>query len=169
MSKDSTQTSTVRPDASTQQWIDLWRQNITGAQGQLANPAYAGVRQNMMGDFDRQRAMATMQGNDLATKAGAFGGSRSAVLNSQLQDSVNRNETSALSNLDLQQNQEQFQRLLALLGLQGQAANVGGQTNVQTMPGNTFGNLLGVGATIAGLGIPGAVAGAIMPRNFTGG
>lgn len=154
MSKDSTQTSSVRPDASTQQWIDLWRQNITNAQGGLANPAYAGVRSNLQSDFDRQRQMATMQGNDLATKAGAFGGSRSAVLNSQLQDSVNRNETSALSNLDLQQNQEQFQRLLQLLQLQGAASQVGGQTTTQQMPGNLFGNLLGLGGVAASF-IPG--------------
>lgn len=150
MGKDATQTSTTRPDANTSQWIDLWRKNITDAQSGLANPAYAGVRTNLMGDFDRQRQMATLQGNDLATKAGAFGGSRSAVLNSQLQDSVNRNETSALSNLDLQQNQEQFQRLMALLGMQGNAAGVGGQTSVQQMPGNGIGGLIGGVATLAG-------------------
>lgn len=165
MGKDATQTSTTRPDANTSQWIDLWRKNITDAQGSLANPAYAGVRTNLMGDFDRQRQMATLQGNDLATKAGAFGGSRSAVLNSQLQDSVNRNETSALSNLDLQQNQEQFQRLMALLGMQGNAAGVGGQTQSQTMPGNGLGGLIGGVATLGSLLFPPAgAAGAVAKK-----
>lgn len=150
MSKDATQTTTTRPDQGTQQWIDLWRRNITGAMGDLSNPAYAGVRSNMQADFDRQRQMATLQGNDLATKAGAFGGSRSAVLNANLQGDVNRAETSALSGLDLQENQERFQRLMALLGLSGQAAGVGGQTQTMQMPSNMFGSLLGAGATILG-------------------
>lgn len=163
MSKDATQTSSTRPDAKTDSWIDLWRKNITGAQGDLANPAYAGVRSNMQSDFDRQRQMATLQGNDLATKAGAFGGNRSAVLNAGLQGDVNRQETSALSGLDLQQNQEQFQRLMALLGLQGQAAGVGGQTQTQTMPGNGLAGLGGLLATglsfLPGAGVAGKLAG----------
>lgn len=152
MSKDATQTTTTRPDAATRQWIDLWRQNITGAMGSLANPAYAGVRQNLTNDFDRQRAMATMQGNDLATKAGAFGGSRSAVLNAALQNDVNQNETAALRGLDMQENQEQFQRLMQLLGLSGAAAGVGGQTTSTSMPSNPFGTIAGLGLTAGGLG-----------------
>lgn len=152
MSKDATQTTTTRPDANTSQWIDLWRQNINQAQSGLGNPAYAGVRSNMQSDFDRQRQMATLQGNDLATKAGAFGGSRSAVLNAQLQNGVNQNETRALSGLDLQQNQEQFQRLMALLGMQGNAAGVGGQTQSMSMPGNPWGTVLGLGSLATGMG-----------------
>ena len=165
MGKSATQTSTTAPDANTQAWIDAWRKNITGALGQVgsANPLYAGVRQNMMSDFDRQRQMATLQGNDLATKAGAFGGSRSAVLNASLQNDVNRNESSALSGLDLQQNQEQFQRLLQLLQLSGSAAGVGGMTQSTEMPGNPLGAALGFASLIPGigtaLGIGGAVAG----------
>lgn len=149
---DSTQTTTVRPDSVTQQWIDLWRNRISQGFGDLQNPAYAGVRQNMQNDFDRQRAMATMQGNDLATKAGAFGGNRSAILNAQLQQGVNQQETQALSGLDLQENQEQFQRLMALLGLSGQAAGVGGQITQQQMPSNPFGTLIGLAGAAGGLG-----------------
>ena len=152
MSKDATQTTTTRPDANTSSWIDLWRKNITGAQGSLGNPAYAGVRSNMQSDFDRQRALATMQGNDMATKAGAFGGTRGSVLNAQLQQGVNQAETSALSGLDLQENQEQFQRLMALLGLQGQAAGVGGSTQSVSMPSNPWGTLIGLGTAAGGLG-----------------
>lgn len=50
-------------------------------------------------DFARQRDLAMNAGADQATRAGAFGGSRQAVLQSGLIGDVNRNEASTLANL----------------------------------------------------------------------
>lgn len=63
------------------------------------NPYQQQVIDASSADFDRQRQGATMQANDLATKAGAFGGSRSAVLQANALDNVNRDESSTLANL----------------------------------------------------------------------
>lgn len=177
--KDATQTSTVRPDQNTAQWQDLWRKSIAGALGGLTGnsaltsyagdfgkgfglPDYSGVRANLMSDFDRQRAQAGMTANDLATKAHAFGGSRSAVLQSNLLNDVNRNETNALTGLDVQANQEQFQRLMQLLGLAGGAAGVGGQVNQQQMYRNPIGGAIGGAAAGSQFGPIGAGVGGII-------
>jgi len=170
MSKDATQTSSVKPDASTQQYQDIFRKVIAGELGNLTGndslkqyagaygagslglPDYAAGRTQLQNDFQRQRGEATLQGNDLATKEGAFGGSRSAVLNSNLQGDVNRNEASTLTNYDMNAKQQQFQMLAQLLGLGGQGFGQAGYTQSQTMPGNPWAGILGIGTTAAGLG-----------------
>lgn len=169
MSKDATATTTTRPDAQTAQWQDLWRKSIAGSLGGLTgNQAlmdYAGNSFNGLGlpdpnllkdqarqNFGMQRDQATMAANDLATKAGAYGGDRSAILQAQMLGDVNRNESQALGGIDYQNQQDQWQRVMQLLGLAGGASQVGGQTTSQQMPSNPFGTLIGLGATAGGLG-----------------
>lgn len=169
MGKDATQTSSVTPDAQTAQFQDLFRKTIAGSLGGLTgNQAlmdYAGGSFNGLGlpdpnalknaarqNFALQRGQATMSANDLATKAGAFGGDRAAILQAQMLGDVNRNESQALSGIDYQNQQDQWSRLMGLLGLAGQGASIGGTTNTQTMPSNPFGTVLGLATTAGGLG-----------------
>ena len=49
--------------------------------------------------FDRQRGLATAAASDAATKAGAFGGSRSAVLQALGTHDVNQNESNTVAGL----------------------------------------------------------------------
>lgn len=152
MSKDSSQSTTVRPDGKTSQWIDLWRNKIGEAMGALPTaPDYAGARAGLVADFDRMRTQAGMTADDYATKAGAFGGDRSAIFKANALNDVNANEASTLSRFDLASNQDEWQRQLALLGMMGGAANVGGQTTTQQMSGSPLGGLIGLGTTIAGI------------------
>ena len=69
---------------SYQAYMDPYQQQVIG-----------GVQQ----DFDRQRQAAQTSGAQQATAAGAFGGSRSGILQSQNIDNVNRNEANTLAQL----------------------------------------------------------------------
>lgn len=165
MSKDATQTSTVRPDAATSQYQDMFRKLGLGAIGGLIGndqlKSYAGglgqgfgafdangMKSNIRSNFDLQRQNATLSANDLATKAGAFGGNRSAILQSQLTNDVNRNEANALQGVD----QEQFQRLMSLMGLAQGGFGTPGSTQSTTMPSNPWGTALGLGTLATGMG-----------------
>lgn len=66
---------------------------------QFMNPFESQVIGGVQSDFDRQRAGAMTGAAQAATQAGAFGGSRSGVLQAQALNDVNRNETSALAGL----------------------------------------------------------------------
>lgn len=63
------------------------------------NPFQDQVINGVQNDFDRQRAQNGMQVNDLATKAGAFGGSRAAVLQALGNRDIGNNESTTLGNL----------------------------------------------------------------------
>ncbi len=128
-----------------------------GLQGieQFFNPFQQEVIGGVQADFDRQRQQAQTSAQQQATRAGAFGGSREAVLNAELQGGVNRNEASTLANIRQQgfgnaANQLFAQRGLAaqlgLGGLQG-LAGVGGQQGQQQ-----FQNLLGLQQAIGPFG-----------------
>lgn len=169
MAGDSTATSSVTPDKKTQNYQDVLRQYMLGllgsASGNQALQGQAGqygtnlglpdpnaLKANARAEFDRQRTQAGLSANDLATKAGAFGGDRSAILQSQLVNDVNRNESSTLAGIDYQNQNDQWQRLMQLAGLAGGGASWGGSTTTQQMPSNPFGTLIGLGTTAAGLG-----------------
>ena len=112
--KDSTQTINVDPATQRFQNEQL-RPGAIQAADALRNlpqfgpdsfrafmdPFQREVIDGVRGDFDRQREFASTAGAQAATSAGAFGGSRQAVLQSRLLDDVNRNEVNALASLDL--------------------------------------------------------------------
>jgi len=79
------------------------------------NPYEQQVIGGMQSDFDRQRAMAARQSGDLATQAGAFGGSRSAVLQGEMGRDINQLEGQQLGQL----------RSSGYLNAQNMAANLG--------------------------------------------
>ena len=79
------------------------------------NPYEQQVIGGVQSDFDRQRAMAARSAGDLATQAGAFGGSRSAVLQGEMSRDINMNEAQQLANL----------RSSGYLNAQNMAANLG--------------------------------------------
>lgn len=95
---------------------------------QYFNPYQQQVVQGVQSDFDRQRQLATNQAADMATRSGAFGGSRQAVLDAELQRGVNQNEAQQLANLryggytnaaNQMLQQQQMAANLGLSGLQG--------------------------------------------------
>lgn len=130
------------------------QQGLEGIE-QFFNPFQQEVIGGVQGDFDRQRQQAEVSARQQATQSGAFGGSREAVLNAELQGGVNRNEASTLANLrqggfnQAAQNlfgQRRFAGNLGLAGLQG-LAGVGGQQGQQQ-----FQNLLGLRGAIGPFG-----------------
>jgi hypothetical protein len=96
----------------------------TGLQGldQFMNPYMDSVIAGVQSDFDRQRALAQNAAADQATRAGAFGGDREAILRANALNDVNRNETQALSGLRSQGYTDAVNQLLAQRGL---SANLG--------------------------------------------
>jgi hypothetical protein len=70
-----------------------------GAAQQFMNPFEQQVIGGVQSDFDRQRQGALMGAAQNATSQGAFGGSRSGVLQAQALGDVNRNEASTLAGL----------------------------------------------------------------------
>lgn len=110
------------------------------------NPYQSGVIDSTMGELERQRRVQGAANNAQATAAGAFGGSRSAVLQNLSDDSFDRTLASTLANL----NQGNFSQAQAAAqgdlsrqmaasqanqsaGLQGQGLNLNAA--------NTLGNL----------------------------
>lgn len=169
MAGNGTATSSVTPDGKTQDYQNVLRQYMLGllgnASGNQALEGQAGqygsnlglpdpnaLKTNARAEFDRQRTQAGLSAADMATKAGAFGGDRSAILQSQLVNGVNQNEASTLAGIDYQNQNDQWQRIMQLAGLAGGGASWGGSTTTQQMPSNPFAMLLGGAATAGGLG-----------------
>lgn len=166
--KESQQTSSTRPDGATSNWQDIWRRTLAGAAGSafgipglenyaggfapnMGLPDYGAVTDATKANFERQRGFAGQGADDYATKANAFGGDRAAIFKATALDDVNRNESEALANLGLQENQDKWSRFTQLMGLFGGAANVGGTTTTQSMPSNPLGQVAGAVTTFAGL------------------
>ena len=119
------------------------QQRGLGGIEQFFNPFQEQVIAGIQGDFDRQRQQAQMASQHQATLAGAFGGSRSAVLQAELQGGVNRLEAQQLGQLrqaGFSQASNQLlgqQRLAANLGLSGLQGMAGvGQAIGQQQLGN---------------------------------
>lgn len=204
MGKGSGSTVTTMPDAATQRYVQQIRQaalpggslasqytpyvqggNLgfsaltgnAGAAGQFMNP----YQSQLNPFFAQQRQQAIEQANQQATLAGAFGGDRSqigaAVAGSQA------DQTQAGFNYQAFQDAMQRAAQAANLGfgaIGGQAnlmqGAIGpyGQTQTQQMHPDFFSQLLGLGATGAGLflGGPAGAAGSLfdmMPQNFGAG
>ena len=73
----------------------------TGLTGinQFLNPELENVIGGVRGDFDRQREFASTRAGQIAESENAFGGSRSAILEAQGLNDVNRAETSTIAGL----------------------------------------------------------------------
>jgi len=100
-----------------------------GTQGidQFFNPYQQDVIGGVQGDFDRQRAYAMQQSNDLATRAGAFGGSRAEVANQMGQRDIGLNEANVLAGLRQSGWQQALQALMGQRGFNLNAAMGGMQ------------------------------------------
>lgn len=119
----------------------------TGTQGieQFFDPYQEQVIGGVQGDFDRQRLMSDQGAADLATKEGAFGGSRSAVLQGMGRNDINRNEANVTSGLRSQGFMNALQALLAArgqagqFGLSGINSAIGEQNAIQQGQGYSLG------------------------------
>lgn len=149
------------------------------------NPFESQVISGVQTDFDRQRALAQQRAADVATRAGAFGGNRAAVLEALNTEAVNRNEASTLAGIRSSGFSDAVSRLLGerqrlgqlgLTGLQGLlqgqgfldqrqraaldqflAAGRGFGSTTTTDTNQTRGNGL-----LGGLGILGTIGGALI-------
>lgn len=74
-------------------------QNLPQYAQQFFNPFQDQVIGGVQADFDRQRQFALNNAAQQATGAGAFGGSRSGILQAQALGDVNQNEAQTLANL----------------------------------------------------------------------
>lgn len=122
------------------------------------NPYQQEVIGGMQSDFDRQRQMAQRSGQQMATRQGAFGGSRSAILEAELMGGVNRNEAQALGQLRYGGYSQAGDRLMADRRMAGNLGLAG------------LGGMAGVGQTIGGqqLGATQNLWGGIGPPQGTG-
>lgn len=196
--RNQTTQQTTKLDPQTQGYLDAYRNRATGyADGNPApggvsandygnsvkrgmesglggisaytNPYDASVVSGVQGDFQHQRELAANSAADMATKDGAYGGSRSAILSGVLQGDVNRNEASTLANVRQQGFQNATGNLMAdrsrqaalgmggmqwldqrtqdqlrslLPGLMGGTGS--GQNSVTQMPYNDLNSILGL-------------------------
>lgn len=112
---------------------------------QYTNPYETQVVQNTMGDMDRQRQIEANQLAAQASARGAFGGSRDALMQSEL----SRNYGQQMGNMAAQMRQAGFQNAQQMAG-QDIATGLAGSQNRQ-QAATTLGNLsnLGFGAGMA--------------------
>ena len=110
------------------------------------NPYQQDVINSTLSDLQRQQQIADTNANAQATAAGAFGGSRSAVLQNLTDDSYARSQASTLANLNQSNysqaqsaaqsdlnSQMQAQQLNQAAGLQGQQLNLGAASTLANM------------------------------------
>jgi hypothetical protein len=129
------------------------------------NPYQREVIDGAHADFDRQREFAMDQGASAATSAGAFGGSRSGILQASLVDGVNRNEASTIAGIrsagygqanQLAMAMDQAQRAGLLAPMQALQLGLGVPGQSQTTPGSGFGGWVqgaaGLGLAAGGMG-----------------
>lgn len=202
----STQTTTLDP--RTQAALDAFRRNAGDVYGRFAGAsaspyAFAGqtglggieqyfnpFQQNVIGglqsDFDRQRALSGRAADAEATSAGAFGGSRAAVLRALGQRDIGQQEAQTLGQFRYQGYGDALNQLLAerqrqfgmgqqfdanmfnALALQQGGLGFGGQTTTSAQPiyRNPIAGALGGMSTVAGLLGPNAFGGGGGPTSF---
>jgi len=173
-----TSTSTYTPDKGTQDWAKYFRNTAQGYAGQnlglpssfgaadisrYMDPYTQSVIQGMNPMWDQQRAAAMQSGADQAVAAGAYGGSRSGILQAQLMGGVNQNQaaqtaqllSSGYSQALAQLNQDRgfgLTRDQSIFNILNGGFQGGGYTMTQQQPMNIMGGLLGMGATGLGFG-----------------
>jgi hypothetical protein len=181
MQNNPNATRSIYDDPNFQQGQGILQRAGQGDVSAFMNPFENDVVHGVQSDFDRQRADAGAQANDLATKAGAFGGSRSAVLQSLGNRDINQNESQtlaglryggfrdanqyaqqaggALANLGMGSNAQSNAQLQQFLQAQQSGEQGGGYTTTQKTQGSLLGTIAGL-AGVAGSFIPG-VGGAV--------
>ncbi len=161
MGKGQTQTQTVSPDDRTQDFINQYRNRLTGLDPAAGDYGYDAARKALVSNFDRQRGLAGVNANQQATAAGAFGGDRHAILQAELMGGVNRDETNALASLGMSEADALWSRIMGQLQLMGDASRLGGMKTRNHQSGNLFGDLLGAGLTIGGMALGGPAGAAV--------
>lgn len=162
MGKTKTQTQTSTPDAGTMDWIQRWRDAISGVGGGLGIPGLPGGFDVPGGNYDEvrdiiretaglQREGAGTAANQAATGVGAYGGSRHGILQGQLIGDVNRSEREQLASLGMSEADRAWNQIMQTLSMMGGASQVGGNVTTNKTQGNALGGLLGLGTTIAGI------------------
>ena len=109
--------------------LPLAQQTGTTGIESFFNPYQSEVIGGVQSDFDRQRALAATAAADQATRQGAFGGNRAAILQGMGARDINQNEMNVLAGLRSGGWQD---ALNALMGQRLQAGNLA----VQGMQGN---------------------------------
>ena len=105
------------------------QQGLTGIEG-FYNPFEQQVIGGLRGEADLQRAGAQNRAADVATRSGAFGGDRAAILEAQMTDDVNRNAMNTIGQFQNQGFQNAAGQLLGARGMAGNMAQFGmGQMN----------------------------------------
>jgi hypothetical protein len=89
------------------------------------NPYEQQVVSGVQSDFDRQRGLANLGVSQYATRAGAFGGDREAVLRAMASRDINQQEASTLANLRSAGYSDAVARLLAERETALQAGSLG--------------------------------------------
>jgi hypothetical protein len=191
MAKNSqTQTSSVDP--GTRAYIEDYRRRAqalpgyqTGMQGIEAyqNPFQQQVIGQIQAEGTRQAGFANMQAADQATRAGAYGGSREAVLRAQMMGDVQRQTGQNVAQYTASGYEDAANRMMqdrmnaANVGFGNLNALRGGMTpttETQTMEqkSSIWPQLLGIGMGIGGMalgGPPGAAAGYQIGSGLGGG
>jgi hypothetical protein len=132
------------------------QQGLQGIEG-FMNPYLGSVIGAMNPLYDQQRAIANRAAGDMATRAGAFGGSREAVLRGTMMNDVNQQQQAMNANLLNSGFQNAAQQLMAQRAMQAQMGMGGLQGLYNT--GLGFGNLQ--------QGFLGAMQGGMQPFSTT--
>jgi hypothetical protein len=141
---------------------------------QLMNPYQQQVLDAVSADYDRQRARASVEASDAATKAGAFGGSRHGVMEGTRLGELDHSQLGTMAGLRAQGFEDTMARA-------GQAANLGFGAGEMDLQGRQLGqgergmgldarqlaqqanrmglDARGLGATFGGLGLGAEQAG----------
>lgn len=148
-------------DPETQNYIRWLRQLTQGDSMNLALRALGGdadalarmsggTREFMRHIFERQRNQSAMRANEMATQAGGYGGSRSAVYNAVLDRDINEAE----QGMEYQAGQDSLARALQLLGIGQGYAGIASTPLYQDNPGQERNPWLGAaGGLMSGLGM----------------
>lgn len=192
MPKNSQTSSTSSSvDPGTKAYIEQYRQRAaaqpgyqTGMQGieNYSNPYQQQVIGQIQEEGNRQAGFANLQAADMATRAGAYGGSREAVLRAQMMGDVQRQtgqnvaQYSASGYEDAANRMMQERQFGANLGLGQLNAMQGGftptsqsGTETMTQSSSLFPQLLGAGLGIGGMllgGPAGAAVGSSIGRSL---
>lgn len=144
-------------------------QNPTVAAQQFFNPFQQNVVSGVQQDFDRQRQQALMAAAQQATGAGAFGGSRSGILQAQALRDINQNEANTLANLRY----SGYNNALGMAGQNAQqllgAGELQRQIQNQLLQNGLFANQQALQMLNLGLGPVGTTQSQSQPRNILGG
>lgn len=129
------------------------------------DPFQADVISGVQSDFDRQRGLADVQARGAATAAGAFGGSREAILRSEAARNIGDRESQVLANVRSQGFRDATGSAFRNRGF---GANLGLQGLSQVFQSGQLGKILEQARAAGITNIPGLLAG-LFQTGFTPG